>query len=1260
MTFRSLVGVFCLLSAFFLSFAPRAAGQADTGTISGIVTDATGGTIADATVELQSLDRGSVTTTKTNSSGIYVFASVQPGQYRLTVHATGFRQVDLLGVIVNTQDHVEQNLQLQVGSASESITIESEAPLVNTTDASLGHSFETRQVEQLPIEGRNVVELLSLQPGVTFLGTQINENSDTRSGSVNGARSDQSNVTLDGVDVNDQVKGFAFTSVLRNTQDSVQEFRVATSNANADAGRSSGAQVSLVTKSGTNAFHGSAYEYNRNSSFTANDYFNKRTELQNGEPNTRPQLIRNIFGAAVGGPIKKDKLFFFTNYEGRRDRQGEEQLRTVPTQSFRQGILTYYVDKNLDTATLTPDDLKNMDPLGIGENAAILPILQKYPLPNDPTHGDGVNQQGFRFIANEARKYDTYIAKLDYKITADGRHTIFWRGTLQNDNAGGAPQFPGQAAATRTLNNSKGFAFGYSAVLDSTKVNSFRWGFTRQGGETAGASTSPEASIAQIDTLIPFARSSNFKVPVHNFVDDFFWNKGKHSLQFGTNVRLVWDALSGFTNSFSSASMTTGYLKYQGFAGKSTPGNTVPFDPGPAGFTPVASGHTNQYDNGILGLIGMFSEVTAVYNYDKTGTPVTLGQPIKRNFRWNEYDFYAQDAWLIHSNLTLTYGLRWSLLQPPYEQNGEQVGPCILSGSACTPYSLGDWLLASAHQGAIGGAANATQEISFAPNGPANGRPGLWNWDRTNFAPRIAVAWSPNFRSGLLRSVFGSSKQTSIRAGYALVYDHFGAATINEYNSDGSYGMTSKVQNVAGTVTAFNAPRFTSFTDVPTGLLPPPPAGGFPATPSSDAFAISWGMDAGMKTPYAHTFDLSVTRELSKHTAFTVAYVGRIGRRLPVQEDVAMPLNLVDPKSHTDYFTAAAALSKLAAANAPVGSVQPMAYWENMFPALTGTDLGSGPLTATQVVYSVFQQNLFNETNALFELDLPDSQSGAGLNVPGHSYSSYRYYHDQYSALYAWRTIGSSDYHAMQLSLHRKFRSGLQGDLNYTLSKSIDWTSQAERIPTSGGNNNAQIINTWFPDQLRGVSDYDTRHQINANWIYELPVGRKRRFASSANRALDAVIGGWQFTGLYRWTSGFPMAVSDGDNWPTNWDISGYATLQSQKPGTHGNGPLAFGSAQAAQDALSAFRYALPGESGTRNPLRGDGYFSLDAGLAKSFSVTESVSLRLRWDVFNVTNSVRFNSLSMSNRIDNPNSFGVYSSTLTDKRVMQVALRLEF
>ena len=207
------------------------------------------------------------------------------------------------------------------------------------------------------MEGRNVPDLLSLQPGVLYLGRVINQNTDSRSGAVAGARSDQSNVTLDGLDDNDQTNGFAFTGVLRSTLDSTQEFRVTTTNANANAGRSSGAQVSLITKSGTNKFHGSLYEYNRNTIATANNWFNKQAELREGLPNIPGKLIRNTFGGTTGGPIKKDKLFFFFNYEGQRTAENQQVTQVVPTARYRNGNLTYLYDSSsgqTSTATLSP------------------------------------------------------------------------------------------------------------------------------------------------------------------------------------------------------------------------------------------------------------------------------------------------------------------------------------------------------------------------------------------------------------------------------------------------------------------------------------------------------------------------------------------------------------------------------------------------------------------------------------------------------------------------------------------------------------------------------------------------------------------------------------------------------------------------------------------------------------------------------------------------------------------------------------------
>jgi hypothetical protein len=360
-----------------------------------------------------------------------------------------------------------------------------------------------------------------------------------------------------------------------------------------------------------------------------------------------------------------------------------------------------------------------------------------------------------------------------------------------------------------------------------------------------------------------------------------------------------------------------------------------------------------------------------------------------------------------------------------------------------------------------------------------------------------------------------------------------------------------------------------------------------------------------------------------------------------------MPLDLT--AAGTDYFSAAAALSRLANAGTPVGQVPNSPYWQTLFGALDGADIGFGQLSATQNVYEIFANNLGNETYALFQLDLPDSQSQAGINSGSHTYPSYRFYHSQYSALYAWRSIGKSYYNAMEIVLHHRFKQGVQADLNYTYSKSQDWTSQAERLSTSGGNNLAQIINSWTPGQLKGVSDFDMTHQINANYLVTLPVGRGRHF-----------FGGWEMTGILRWTSGLPFLVDNGSRWPTNWDIEGFATQFQPIPAQalkRGSGPQEFADPQAV---LASFRRALPGESGTRNPLRGDGYYSWDAGLDKTFPVYERAKLQFRWEIFNVTNSVRFDPHSISANLDFASSFGEATNTLTDKRVMQLALRFEF
>jgi hypothetical protein len=313
-------------------------------------------------------------------------------------------------------------------------------------------------------------------------------------------------------------------------------------------------------------------------------------------------------------------------------------------------------------------------------------------------------------------------------------------------------------------------------------------------------------------------------------------------------------------------------------------------------------------------------------------------------------------------------------------------------------------------------------------------------------------------------------------------------------------------------------------------------------------------------------------------------------------------------------------------------------------------------------MYGLFACNLGNETFALSVADLSCFPACAysTTTTPGNPFT---FYNPQYSSLYGWASIGVSSYNAGQVTVRHRMSHGLQFDFNYTYSKSIDWGSDAERFSSFAGQGTSQpIVNTWFPRQMSAVSDYDTTHAFNANWVYQLPFGKGKAFASEASRFLDALIGGWQFSGLFRATSGLPFNVINGlGNWATNWNVVGMAVQIA--PAHTGLFHSAAGAPQVFADPLNVaqndYRLAYPGESGMRNHLRGQGYFGIDVGLAKTFEVTERQNVKFSWEIFNVTNSVRFDPASVIGAL-NSSSFGEYSNTLTKARVMQFALRYSF
>ena len=1290
---RIFVGVYLAIFCAFLFFSGVSAtisyAQQGTTTIQGEVTDPTGSVITAAKVTATDAGSGVTRSATTDEQGRFQFASLQPGTYSVRVEAQGFRAtvIDKVEALVSTTQNLSIKLELGAVSDTVQVTENTIAP-VNTTDATIGNTFDSRQILALPFEGRDAAGVLSLQPGITFIGKNVDDNVDTRNGSLNGGRSDQANITLDGVDNNDQVRGTAFQGAVRSTLDSIEEFRVTTVGDNADQGRSSGGQVTLVTKSGSNQFHGSLYEQNRPTVTAANGWFNKHTELENGQANTPQKIIRNTFGGALGGPIIKDRLFFFGTYEALRQAEDVEVSRNVPGLTLRAGMLAYPTAAG-GTQVLTSAQIASMDPnctglgtcpLGAGPDPAAVAQFNKYPLPNSSScaNNDGFNISCYSFSAPNPKRLNTSIAKLDYNLNRSGTHRVFIRGNYQTDRTALPPQFPGQPPANVIRDTSRALAVGYTAVLTNNVVNSFHYGLTRQSSDNDGIESAPLVSFRFIDDLVPGVSSSSpetsfttkFHVPVHNWVDDITWTKGKHTLQFGTNIRLIDNVRQSDASNFNNGLVNPDYLP----TGPAGSGGSL--DPAAFGFPAVDPNNTGVYNIDVIDLVGVVTQVTGSYNRDKNNNQIPQGALVPRHFRSWEYEWYAQDAWHIKSNLTITAGLRYDLLEPPYETNGNQVAPDI---------SLNNFVNQRA--------AAAEQGQSFGPtfglglSGQANGKQPYWPWDYKDLGPRLAIAYSPNPSGGLLKAVFGGAGKSSIRGGYGIVYDHFGEGLVNTFDNSGSFGLTTVIVNPASIQTIDGGARFTGVHDIPVSsldgtLLASAPNGPFPFVPpvstiDNNTQQIAYGLDDKLHTPYSELVNFSVTRELPAGFVLEVAYVGRFAHRLLQQRDLAMPADIKDPKSGTDYFSAASAFGRDFYNGVTVNQIQPIAYWENLFPAAAGT-CGAGT-SATQCMYQMYQSNIgpgtFGESNGVFNFDsfcFPaclNQQPGAAPGAAGRPGGPFQFYNPQFAALFAWSSIGKSSYNAMQVILRSRPTHGLQMDFNYSYSQSLDVCSDAERVPTFGGL--CAVVNTWAPNQLRGPSDFDARHQMNANWVYDLPVGRNKQFGHDWNRAVDAILGGWQISGLVRVTSGFPFSVTPGQTFPTNFQVSGDAfTIGHVSTGTSFLGPqgepYAFKLGPAADTFLSPgvvdpnFRFALAGESGQRNNFRGDGYFGLDMGVNKTFHITERQTLRFSASAFNLTNSVRFDAATISANLQNSATFGQYSQTLTNPRVMEFALRYQF
>ncbi|OYW07922.1 MAG: hypothetical protein B7X34_09880, partial [Acidobacteriia bacterium 12-62-4] len=791
----------------------------------------------------------------------------------------------------------------------------------------------------------------------------------------------------------------------------------------------------------------------------------------------RENLIRNQFGASLGGPMVKNRAFFFVNWEDRKDRSASAQTRTVPTETYRNGLILLRTN-NGGIQTLTPAEIRQIDPLGIGASQYMLNLMKQYPLPNDLlTGGDrGLNFATYRFNAPYTRDDRAYVAKMDFNLDKAAMHTVSVRGTLTDntqDNTDNLAQFPGQDAASKQLTNSRGISGRYTAVLSPSVVNVFNYGLTRLGTVTTGVGGA--AVNFTPSNLFAFPRAISRIQPTHNFVNDTTWTKGTHTVQFGINARLVSnDRVQD--NNYPSYSYGRNTLKG---LGSDINDSAIGYLRQRTGSGSLNLSEATLATNAFGTMFGIINSYSGTYQYKVDGTTVPFGQPVVRAFANEEYEFYVQDAWKVRKDLTLTYGVRYGLYQVPYEKNGVQVA---------TTTGIDQFFAEriAASQSGIAGNAMPNAFLTFALAGPTRDGVGYYSRDNNNFAPRLAVAWAP-VSDTMLGRAFG--KGSVLRLGGSMVYDRYGSAMATSFAASGSPGLATNVTQ----------PSNTDFTDsfrYSGGALPALPAapqGGFPFTPPAVAggFGSYSGVNPNLVAPYSMLLNLSYTRPLPAKMTIEVGYIGRLSRKGILRQDYFQPLTqFKDNKSGQTWAQASGQLRDIresgltpAQVRANPALITPVPFFENIFPASAGTASGTRNAAASATAnyfFTVYGTYAGSDLDALHDFDRVRQPNGSCFSVFGCN----TFFARQNAGMLAWVNASNPAFHGGELVLRRGVTNGWGFDFNYTFSKSMDIASGSE----SGGTSTIQ--DTFNPNASRSVSDFDIRHNITANTVAELPFGK--------------------------------------------------------------------------------------------------------------------------------------------------------------------------
>ena len=1211
--------------------------QTSTSRITGTVVDPNGAVLPGAKVTVKNEATGVSLTTVSNSAGRYSFDSLVVGSYEIKVEAEGFRTFTSSQNPLSVGSPLDVDVSMTVGAATEVVSVQGSFDKLITTNATLGDVVERKTITELPLNGRNPLSLITLQPGLVQR-TSGGAGSGTH---VNGSRDRAFNVTIDGIDANEPSVPNPQSNVYRLNPDNVQEYRVTTHNATAESGRNSGANVSIATRSGTNEIHGTVFHFFRNSILNANEFFNnaqKYQALARGDQAgasrfDRPDLKLNQYGFEVGGPVIKNKTFFFGSYQDQRIVVTQPIARSfgVPvlyTPQARQGIFRYFVpdpanplridgqlvDRNLPIlvdpstgnvragipncdATVTRNCIASYnifanDPRRIGADPAVKSFLDKYPAPNSYTVGDGLNTAGFSWNVPSRNQGPNWMARIDH--TFNERNSLFGRyiqsdyDTLDGDLLNSRPKvFPGFPPLGEVYRASKNLAIGNRMAITDNLVNEFTMGFARfRFYFTWGESNPDFPKIAPFD----FADISEptFNIPrtartlmTYQFIDNLSWAKGAHVVRTGINIRLLQhNDARGFAGGFNIApSMTfdSATRAPQGFAGlpaiyQAAAGT----NPGRAGINSVDN---TRLLNAINNLLGIPARLTQAFVSDPTADGfLPIGNIFNGGIRYKQFNYYAQDEWHVTKKLTVNLGLRWEVNLPATEAYKRVYVP-------------------------------SRRPDIYDPNNPVRWDNAKSWYERTTWGalgPRLGLAYAVN-------------DKTVIRSGYGIAYDPMSTFQVTAI-SGFVPGLVTRVQPLASTLDA-NKRISEGF---PQELAPPTtkPSSFYAPAVARQGTAPSVGaFDQQIWMPTVHDWNLNIQRELPLGIVAQVGYVGKRGTKL------LRAYNLNQTRLSSEVI---ASFNRLKA-NFDAGCTNPAAGTaagcrQGYTPVPVGLmlQLSSETFLNSSATATNLRQNAVGSLADRIDQNFDIWTRG----VPANFFRP----NPQFSQIFYIDSGGDSYYHGLQVSVRRRFEQGFSMGLAYTYSKSIDNQSVDPVGASSGGglsttnSRTATDIYNWRLD--RALSDFDRRHVLVVNGLWELPFGKGKAIWGGAPGVINHIIGGWSVNGILFHMTGQPFQIQSGALTAHNGKVSraeivGTAPKPKLQDVAGVLGPVWF-----TPNDLAAFTFPAAGSNGTqgRNTFVGPNYTNLDMGVFKNFTITERFRLQFRAEFFNALNHPNFES----------------------------------